>query len=40
MGPRADLFKTFWKGLLKPVVDKVFDLESHKHFRKVVLKVE
>jgi len=52
MGPRADLFKItelFERGLLKPVVDKVFPLEeaqeSHRylegsrHFGKVVLKV-
>ena len=35
MGPRADLFKTFWEGLLKPVVGKVFDLkdaqEAHRY---------
>ncbi|MDW8096056.1 MAG: zinc-binding dehydrogenase, partial [Aquificaceae bacterium] len=53
MGPRADLFKItelFERGILKPVVDKVFDLkhaveahrylESSKHFGKVVLRVE
>ncbi|MDW8295239.1 MAG: zinc-binding dehydrogenase, partial [Aquificaceae bacterium] len=53
MGPRADLFKIaelFERGLLKPVVDRVFPiekvreahsyLEASKHFGKVVLKVE
>ncbi len=52
MGPRADLFKItelFERGLLKPVVDKVFPLEKaqeahryleeSRHFGKVVLKV-
>jgi NADPH:quinone reductase-like Zn-dependent oxidoreductase len=52
MGPRADLFKItelFERGLLKPVVDKVFYLkdaqeahrylENSKHFGKVVLRV-
>ncbi|MDW8066934.1 MAG: zinc-binding dehydrogenase [Aquificaceae bacterium] len=53
MGPRADLFKItelFERGLLKPVVDRVFPLEgaaeAHKyleesrHFGKVVLRVD
>lgn len=53
MGPRADLYKItelFERGLLKPVVDKVFPLqeapEAHRylekslHFGKVVLKVD
>ncbi len=52
MGPRSDLFKItelFERGLLKPVVDKVFDLtqaqeahrylENSKHFGKLVLRV-
>ncbi len=52
MGPRADLFKIsqlFERGLLKPVVDKVFPLEeagkaheyleTSRHFGKVVLRV-
>ena len=52
MGPRADLFKItelFERGLLKPVVDKVFPLEEapeahryleeSRHFGKVVLKI-
>lgn len=52
MGPRADLFKIselYDRGLLKPVVDKVFDLkeapeahrylEESKHFGKIVLRV-
>lgn len=51
MGPRADLFKIselFERGLLKPVVDRVFPLEEagkahiyleeSKHFGKVILK--
>ena len=53
MGPRADLFKItdlFERGLLKPVVDRVFPLEKaqeahtylekSRHFGKVVLRVE
>ncbi len=53
MGSRADLFKIselFERGLLKPVVDRVFDLreapeahrylEESRHFGKVVLKVD
>ncbi|MFN7065218.1 MAG: zinc-binding dehydrogenase [Aquificaceae bacterium] len=52
MGPRADLFKItelFERGLLKPIVDKVFPLEEaqeahryleeSRHFGKVVLRV-
>ncbi|RMH81369.1 MAG: alcohol dehydrogenase [Acidobacteria bacterium] len=53
MGPRSDLFKIaelYGRGLLKPVVDRVFRLEeareaheyleSSKHFGKVVLRVD